>query len=118
VHQGESLHLQVEIEPPQRQTGTLSLASESEPTLPRLRVQLCDFQTIARTDQVYLDILVPYTSCRQLYHAIVKPQGPIDLRLLQRTSQTEVEVQLASALLHGGDERFEYLHINVGSLKL
>ena len=81
----------------------------------------CNWATSRRlpsTDQVHLDILVPYASRRQLQHPIVEPQGPIRLGLLERTSQTEIEMQRASTLRHGRDERFEYLHINVGSLEL
>ena len=119
VHEGELLHLQVEIETLQRQPSALGPASEIERAIPGLRVQLGQLQAIARTDQLHLDILVPYPGRRSVArHAIVEPQGPIRLGLLERTSQTEIKMQRASTLRHGRDERFEYLQINVGSLEL
>jgi hypothetical protein len=53
-----------------------------------------------------------------LQRTIVNPQGPIHLGLLERTSQAEVKMQPASTLHYSGDERFEYLQVNVGGLQL
>jgi hypothetical protein len=53
-----------------------------------------------------------------LQYTVIDSKGPIHLGVLERTSQTEIKMQRASALRHGRDERFESLQINVGSLEL
>ena len=112
------MHLQVKVKTPQRQPGALGPASESKRALPGLRAQLDNFYPLARTDQAHLDILVSNASRGQLQGAIIDLKGPIHLGLLERTGQTEIKRQRASTLRYGRDERFESLHVNVGSLEL
>jgi len=81
-------------------------------------VRLGQLQAIARTDQLHLDIFVPYSGRGQLQRTIIDPKGPIHLGVLERTGQTKIKMQHASTLRYGRDERFESLQVNVGSLKL
>ena len=79
------LHLQAEVETPQRQPSALSTTSEIECALPRLRMPLDDLYAIARTEQLHLDVFVPYSGRGQLQRAIIDPKSPIHLGVLERT---------------------------------
>ena len=101
----------------QRQAGMLDPPRDVQGPAARLELQLLKCDAVVSQGEARLDVLIGLSGGGQLQHTIAQRQLAIDLWLLQRPGDVQVDTQDPSALRHGWHERPQHGDVERGRLQ-